>query len=207
MGFDPLTFIPLEDSIFKQRIYIRSSGKLLFTSDYRRHHLDINKKRSVFFQDLALTDIRTHNYWNQLSEEESKELLRRFSLLVNKRGEVTKVDIIKTFEGLDWVLYNEKTGWFNYKTFNYNIAKFNQRKNVLNNLDLEGFIEKNKMEYNELYNRFFKNIVEDKLKRIILYIKPPNLGFRDHTDHFIIEQYFKIEAKLKKKCNNKFPES
>lgn len=109
--------MPLADSIFKGKPKQRSNGRIQWVSKYIRYHLKKDGKESVYLQDLVLTDISTLIYWNNIKEADSREILRKFSFLINKNGPITRTDITKTFSGgFEWVLNNPKTDWFNNPT-------------------------------------------------------------------------------------------
>ena len=191
LGFDPLTFTPLKDSIFKARAYKKSSGKLSWTSDYRRHHLNKYGKQSSLLQDLALTDLWAHNYWNLISEADARVLITQFSALVNKEGIVTRQDIEAAFKGYEWVLNDKRTGWFNNDKFDKYLKEFNDRKDKYQSLGLDGFMQEYEQVYQNLYNRFYQTVVDDKGRSLILFTRPMRpYGVADYSDVVGWEFYF-----------------
>lgn len=191
LGFDPLTFTPLNDKIFKARAYKKSSGKLSWTSDYRRHHLSRYNKKSVLLQDLALTDLWTHNYWEQISEADARVILTQFSMLVNQKGTVTRQNIETAFKGYEWVLNDKRTGWFSQPKFNNFLIEFNKRKNKYQALGLDGFMQEYEQDYQNLYNRFYQTVVDDKGRSLILFTKPMRpFGVAGYSDIVGWEFYF-----------------
>ena len=190
LGFDPLTFMPLADSIFKGTPVQRSDGRIRWFSRYIRHHLKRDGKESILLRDLAMTDVSSHNYWNNIAEVDGREILRRFSLLINKNGPITKADITKTFSGgYEWVLNNPKTGWFNNREFDSNLNDFNNRKEIYKSKNgLEKLMYKKG--YNTLINRFYRKVLDDKMRSLILFTAPPYSGLRDYSDFLSIDFYF-----------------
>jgi len=186
LGFDILTFKPLEDSIFE--IVTTTAGTR--TSYYRRHHLDPSKKMSMFLQDLLLTDVRTHNYYERLGTAKTMALMNAFSELVMKEGNINENDIITIFTkyGIKEDVYDN---WYlkNAELSDY-ITEFNNRKENFKQKGLEYFIEEfNKNgEYQALYSRFYTQFKNDDLKRIMLFITNP--ASRDYSDWIAMDYYF-----------------
>ena len=154
LGFDPLTFRPLDPQIFD-----RKSSTGLFA----RHHLDIRRKFSVYLQDLLLTDSTQHReYDSHISLEDQKTLVKIIQDLIQNDGsgpnrEITAKDIVNTF--LNNFADPKKAKYYleNYwqsGNFQRNLKEFNIRKDKIINGDYEDFI---KDKYNDAYTRFFKD--------------------------------------------------
>jgi hypothetical protein len=45
--------------------------------------------------------------------------------------------------------------------------------------------------YNNLINRFYKEVLDDKLRSMILFVTPPYSGLRDYSDFLVIDFYDK----------------
>jgi len=187
LGFDLLTFKPLEDTIFA----LTPSGptsKLL--SFFRRHHINPGLKRSMLLQQLILTDVNIHNYYEKLGTDKVFALLSAFNELVVKDGPIDKDDIIRVFTkyGIKEDVYDN--WYFKDPELGDNIAEFNNRKQKFRQLGLESFIENfyaNK-EYQAFYNRFYTIFKKDDLKRIMLFISNP--AARDYSDWIATDYYF-----------------
>ncbi len=154
LGFDPLTFRPLDPQIFD-----RKSSTGLFA----RHHLDIRRKFSVYLQDLLLTDSTQHReYDSHISLEDQKTLVKIIQDLIQNDGsgpnrEITAKDIVNTF--LNNFADPKKAKYYleNYwqsGNFQKNLKDFNDRKDKIKNGEYEDFI---KVEYKDAYTRFFKD--------------------------------------------------
>jgi hypothetical protein len=152
LGFDPITFQPLDPQIFDGD---RNTGL------YARHHPDILKKFSIYLQDLFLVDNSQHSHYDtQISLEDQKTLVKIIQDLIQNDGsgpnnEITAKDIVKTFlrnfedpNAANFYLEN----YWQTEDFQKNLKDFNDRKNLIKNGKYEEFI---KDEYNDAYTRFF----------------------------------------------------
>ena len=154
LGFDPLTFQPLEPQLF--------DGKHA-TGLFARHHLDIRRKLSVYLQDLLLTDSSTHReYDNYISLKDQKVLVKIIQDLIQNDGsgpnkEITAKDIVKTFinnfgDSVTAKFYLEN--YWQGDNFQKNLKDFNERKRLISQGKYEKFIRE---EYNIAYRRFFND--------------------------------------------------
>ncbi len=154
IGFDPLTFQPLNPQIFDA-----DRGTGLFA----RHHLDILRKYSIYLQDLLLTDNSKHNvYDSNIPLSDQKVLVKIIQDLIQNDGsgpnnEITAKDVVKAF--LDNFEDSVKAKYYleNYwqsGDFQENLKDFNDRKNLIKNGEYEEFIKNN---YNDAYTRFFRD--------------------------------------------------
>lgn len=128
-----------------------------------------------------------------ISEADARVILTQFSQLVNKKGIVTRQDIEAAFKGYEWVLNDKRTGWFTNKDFNKFLAEFNERKNTYTSLGLDGFMQdfNSQNKYQNLYNRFYQTVVDDKGRSLILFTKPMRpYGVADYSDVVGWEFYF-----------------
>lgn len=152
LGFDPITFQPLEPQIFDAD---RNTGL------YARHHPDISRKFSVYLQDLFLVDNSQHwHYDTQISLEHQKTLVKIIQDLIQNDGsgpnnEITAKDIVRTFLNNfgdpDLAKFYLEEYW-RKGDFLENLKDFNDRKNKIKNGEYEEFI---RTEYNDAYTRFF----------------------------------------------------
>lgn len=153
LGFDPITFQPLDAQIFDGD---RNTGL------YARHHPDIRRKFSVYLQDLFLVDNSHHKHYDtQISLEHQKTLVKIIQDLIQNDGsgpnkEITAKDIIKAFlnnfgDPNKAKSYLEK--YWQTEDFQKNLKVFNERKNMIKNGAFRDFI---RTEYNDAYKRFFK---------------------------------------------------
>jgi len=156
LGFDPLTFRPLNPQIF---------DKNSATGLYARHHLDILKKFSVYLQHLLLADSSKHKmYDSHIDLGDQKILVKIINDLIQNDGsgpnkEITANDVEKAF--LDNFGDPKKVKFYldNYwewqtPDFQDNLKDFNNRRDMIKNGEYEEFI---KNEYNDAYRRFFND--------------------------------------------------
>ena len=152
LGFDPLTFSPLDPQLFDRD---RNTGL------FARHHPDIRRKFSVYLQDLFLVDNSLHKHYdNQISLEDQKTLVKIIQDLIQNDGsgpnkEITASDVVRTFldnfeDPNTAKSYLEK--YWQSENFQKNLKDFNDRKEKIKNGEYEEFI---KTEYNDAYRRFF----------------------------------------------------
>ncbi|MHA1658050.1 MAG: hypothetical protein ACTSUT_02870, partial [Promethearchaeota archaeon] len=170
LGFDLLSFTDLDKDSF-----LKTNSK----NKFQRHHFrnGFFRKLSCYVQDLILTDIKHHNQYKGYSEAQMLVIMNGFDKMMNMEGSgrdkdgnpmITKQDVIKIFEGNEWVLCGPKgkdglrtggkngdQGWFFSKEgFDGMLAKFNERKTLLKNEGLDQFIIK---KYDTVYERFYLN--------------------------------------------------
>jgi len=152
LGFDPLTFQPLDSQLFD-----RSPNTGLFA----RHHPDIRRKFSVYLQDLLLTNNVDHReYDSHIPLEDQQTLVRIIQSLIQNDGsgpnkEITAKDVVKTFLNNFGNPTTAKYYLENYwqsGNFQRNLKDFNDRKKMIKSGKYEDFI---KDEYNVAYKRFF----------------------------------------------------
>ncbi len=207
LGFDPLTFMPLNDEIFRVYPVQRADGTIIWTSDYRRHHLDPTNKESMYLKDLVQTDVWTHPYWEKFGEANARLLLEKFAIMTSQKGSGdngawTKQDILELFkdtptEFQNDILYHEKTGWFN-REFDEKLREFNTRKNIYESRGLEALIVERK--YNNLYGRFYQVVADDKGRHLWLFARPLTpYGLIDYTDIIGLEFYLSKNPEMVQK--------
>ncbi len=157
LGFDPLSFQPLDPQIFDGN---RNTGL------FARHHLDQRRKFSIFLQDLLLTDNSRHRqYDNHIPLSDQRVLVQIIQDLIQNDGsgpnkEITAKDVVNTFLTRFAVPNTAKYYLENYwqsGDFQKNLKNFNERKSLIKNGEYEKFI---KNEYNDAYNRFFNNAIK-----------------------------------------------
>jgi hypothetical protein len=148
LGFDILSFTPLNDDIFKEG------------GGFARHHFrdDLFRKLSMNLEDLVLTDNSRHARYRQYDELQTLVLIEGFSKLMEMvgsgvNGEITRMNIEQVFTGNEWVLTGED-GWFANERFTDNLGIFNERKKSLKEQGSDEFIEKY---YKVAFNRFYLN--------------------------------------------------
>ncbi len=152
LGFDPITFQPLEPQNFDGN---RNTGL------YARHHPDIRKKFSIYLQDLFLVDNSQHSHYDsQISLENQRTLVKIIQDLIQNDGSgpnnaITAKDVVKTFlnnfgDPNQAKFYLEE--YWQKGDFQKNLRDFNNRKNLIKNGEYEDFIRD---EYNDAYTRFF----------------------------------------------------
>ncbi|KKK44675.1 MAG: hypothetical protein Lokiarch_16220, partial [Candidatus Lokiarchaeum sp. GC14_75] len=154
LGFDPLSFRPLNPQIFDAD----SS-----TGVFARHHLDILRKFSIYLQDLLLTDNSQHNvYESYIPLEDQKILTKIMQDLIQNDGsgpnkEITANDIVKTFlnnfEDSKTARHYLENYWQS-GDFRENLREFNQRREFIRNGKYEEFLLS---KYNDAYRRFFND--------------------------------------------------
>ncbi|MFW9878846.1 MAG: hypothetical protein ACFFG0_37680, partial [Candidatus Thorarchaeota archaeon] len=207
LGFDILTFTPLNDEIFLLKITGTRDEVDWLSSEYRRHHFRDakNRKESILLQDLILTILRLHPYYDKLSESEVLVLLDTFeSMIMNdgtgRKGDWTRTDVKNLLKGNEWVLYNEKTGWFKNPDFEHYLDEFNVRRNILKSVNgLEKLIIRGR--YKCLSERFYKLVEEDGFRSMMLFISNPSL--RQYSDLLAIDFFFSKNPDLKDYFNYK----
>lgn len=156
LGFDPLTFQPLNPQIFDANPA---------TGLFARHHPDIRRKFSVYLQDLFLVNnIQHRHYDTQISLEDQKILVKIIQDLIQNDGsgpnkEITAKDVVKTFLNNFGNPATAKYYLENYwqsGDFQKNLKDFNERKEKIKNGEYEEFI---RTKYNDAYRRFFNDAI------------------------------------------------
>ena len=192
LGFDILTFKPLDDEIFAK------IHRLLL---YHRHHPDPSMKLSILLQALILTDAEVHKYLETLGKAKCFALLKAFNELVMKDGKIDAEDIkfIFTKHGVEdiyeeWYLKNEDLDDL--------IKEFNKRKQILLQKGLEYFIEKLNKDgiCPTMFDRFYATFKNDDLKHIMLFVA--NKPERNYSDWIIIYYFLSKNPKLIKYFTN-----
>ncbi|MBD3212710.1 MAG: hypothetical protein GF311_08875 [Candidatus Lokiarchaeota archaeon] len=150
LGFDPLTFQPLNLDIFKGYGNIK----------YARHHFKAGRSWSIFTNDLVLTNSQSHPTWESLTAKEQAIIMDGFHRLIKMKGSgtngaITEADIRKIFG--DETAKGQKIvdRWIdnNGKDFKDFLNQFNERREMIQNGQIEEFIQN---KYKPAYNRFFK---------------------------------------------------
>lgn len=153
LGFDPLTFRPLNPQIFD-----KNSATGLFA----RHHLDTLKKFSVYLQHLCLQIVVHIERTIVIDLKDQKILVKIINDLIQNDGsgpnkEITANDVEKAFldnfgdpKKVKFCLDN----YWEWKSIDFqdNLKDFNDRRDMIKNGKYEKFI---KNEYNDAYRRFF----------------------------------------------------
>lgn len=183
LGFDLLTFTPLDDNIYMKQISEKGYRFALF----RRHHTTKDNKMSLFLQELLATDASMHNIYENI---DTPSLIKAYNELILKDGGLTQEDIKEAFTkyGLkdeydQFVAPNSK--------FGENLIEFNDRKQIFKKEGLEAFFESKliKPEYESLYGRFYEEFKKiDDLRLWALLVKNPNT--RDYSDLIAVHYYF-----------------
>ncbi|MFW9881094.1 MAG: hypothetical protein ACFFG0_49155 [Candidatus Thorarchaeota archaeon] len=94
LGFDPLTFRPLDPLLFDKDPH---------TGLFARHHPDVRRKFSVYLQDLLLTDYSTHRqYDSNIPLKDQRILMEIIQNLIQNDGtgpnkEITAKDVENVF--------------------------------------------------------------------------------------------------------------
>ncbi|MFW9987640.1 MAG: hypothetical protein ACFFC3_03210 [Candidatus Odinarchaeota archaeon] len=156
LGFDPLTFQPLNPQLFDGD---RNTGL------FARHHPDIRRKFSVYLQDLFLVDnIQHRHYDSQISLEDQKTLVKIIQDLIQSDGsgsnkEILAKDVEKSFKDNfgdpKTVKYYLDNYWnWQSRDFQDNLEDFNERRKLIKSSQYEEFIRD---EYNDAYQRFFND--------------------------------------------------
>jgi len=154
LGFDPLSFQPLNPQIFDAN---RGTGL------FARHHPDILKKYSIYLQDLLLTDYSNHRvYDSYIPLKDQKILVQIIQDLIKNDGsgpnnEITAKDVVNAFLNNFGDSTKAKYYLENYwqsGDFQKNLRDFNERKNLIKSGDYELFIQ---TKYGDAYFRFFSD--------------------------------------------------
>lgn len=154
LGFDPLTFQPLNPLIFDADPH---------TGLFARHHLDNRRKFSVYLQDLLLTDNIQHSYYDSyIPLSDQKIFVQIIQDLIQSDGsgpnkEITAKDVVNkflsNFGDPNAARYYLESYWQS-ADFKDNLKIFNERRDIIKSGNYEKFI---KNEYNNAYIRFFED--------------------------------------------------
>lgn len=110
---------------------------------------------------------------------------------MNQKGVVTRQDIETAFKGYEWVLNDKRTGWFTQGKFYEFLKEFNDRKDKYQALGLDGFMQEYEQDYQNLYNRFYQTVVDDKGRSLILFTRLMRpFGVAGYSDIVGWEFYF-----------------
>ncbi len=193
LGFDILHFAPLDGKIFSATKAEIKNGQPTFIRHHFRNLKAWIRKQSMRVKDMIITDDRLHHdyeaFMSEQSEAKMQDLLVKFQQLIEIEGDITSERILSVFGENHWI--------FNYwnvesADFRVNLNRFNERKNLLQDLNEifsgnpskieEMFIEAYYSEEvgdnkNSLYSRFFtsktslsfKTIMNRGLERIIAH--------------------------------------
>ncbi len=175
MGFDILTFKTFDDSIF---VY----GIDKYGNNFARHHFRDSDGaiRSLYVEDLILTDSRTHNLYKNYDEADILVILEGFEMMMSQDGtgidrKWTQDDVKTLFKDSEWV-YDL---WSNdIKKFGTFLDEFNKRKGDYIFQGLEAFMQKY---YDIAYERFFNQYGEGGYS---LCVRVP--GFAEYSGYLNI---------------------
>lgn len=189
LGFDLLTFTPLDDKIYTIQKLASGYNFALF----RRHHTTKNNKMSLFLQELLASDASMHNTYEKI---DTPSLIRAYNELIMKDGVLTEKDIEEAF-----TKYGFKDAYDTFlKTsseFGENLRKFNDRKRIFKKDGLEAFFESDqiKKKYPSLYGRFYEKFKKNNDLRLwALLVKNDNT--RDYSDLIAVHYYFLRQPNL-----------
>ncbi|MBD3211009.1 MAG: hypothetical protein GF311_00235 [Candidatus Lokiarchaeota archaeon] len=150
LGFDPLTFQPIDDIVFDKSENIK----------FARHHLDGKRFWSLFTGDLVLVDSSTHTIWGTSSLSDQKILMEGFHELIEMKGSgiegrITERDIRSVFGNskIKGKLITER--WINDNGVKFAsfLEEFNIRREMIKEGRIKDFIES---EYSRAYTRFYQ---------------------------------------------------
>ncbi|KKN15772.1 hypothetical protein LCGC14_0982710 [marine sediment metagenome] len=152
LGFDPITFQPLDPLIFED-------------GTFARHHIDSLEKALLWVTRLLLTDDSKHSaiYYSLARDpkgvKEIEILLKKFQELINTdgsgpNGRLEEIDVRRIMGGvtvngrpiIDWWIND------NGKSFKDYLAIFNDRRNLVRAGDITGFIS---TDYEPAFIRFY----------------------------------------------------
>lgn len=174
LGFDILTFKTLDDTIFQ--VGLDENG-----NTYARHYFrdDPNRKASLYAEDLIITDLFTHTYYEyHLTEVDILVILDGFETMMSTKGsgpneEITISDLEGIFGGNEWVLDK----WQESPRFLDNLKEFNDRRSFYQNQGPEAFIQ----EYYEIaHARFFEHAEGDGVYSMLARFP----GIADYCPYF-----------------------
>ncbi len=142
----------------------------------------------MFLRNLLLTDAWNHNTLEALDVNKQYALLDAFNELIMKDGNINRNDIIRVFTeyGIKEDVYDKF--YSDNENFGVDLETFNDRKDELRTLGLEGFMESHKKDYKALYSRFYTTFKKDDLNRIMLFID--NRAVRDYSAWIATDYYF-----------------
>ena len=196
LGFDLLTFTPLDDQIYSLLVSPKNHKYSLF----RRHHTIKNNKRSIFLQELLATDASMHGSYENI---DTPSLIKAYNELIMKDGVLTEEDIEKVFS--KYGFKNEyNTLVITNSKFTEFLATFNKRKQIFKEEGLDALFESDgiKTKYPSLYGRFyekFKNSGFNKMRLLALLVKSDNT--RDYSDLIAVHYFFSRYPNLANEYN------
>ncbi|MFX1489564.1 MAG: hypothetical protein ACFFBI_10480 [Promethearchaeota archaeon] len=177
LGFDPMTFTPLDDDIFK-------------TGRYRRHHFLALafRKMSSHVDDIVLTSVDLHHseYETFLTngglaaEDYVKLLMQSLSELIemkDQNGNFLKIDeshmrdvLLKNFGEAEGQKLLDK--WKSFPNFIQRLSEFNNRRLRTFNGDYKQFLS---MKYHNAYSAYFKKV--SRITYTKIFATQDNLDF------------------------------
>lgn len=196
----------------KKNIF-RKLGEKIHT--YLRHHFRDNPsyraltpyyRASILLEDQVLIDSRGHYFWEKvISEDEALVAIQVLENLIKYEDPITETDIENEFRkfGDDylWIIEN----WFSEPKFKDNLKLFNQRKDDVKSMSLDGFIF---VHYRNAFSRFFNDMLKTgrvSVRKIIEILHPyvdvselVNLGIND--DH--IGPYVPVFTEILRRLGN-----
>ncbi|KKL62192.1 hypothetical protein LCGC14_2187680, partial [marine sediment metagenome] len=176
LGFDPGTFLPIEDQMFYMNedvvAELRKLGLKLYY--YQRHHFEDNPDISSYELKIQiLTDGRSHGYWgSMMSEADALAAIQVLENLIKYTRPITKTDIRNEFGkfGDEYQVIMEN--WFRTNKFEYNLALFNTRKDDIKSMTLDTFIHTH---YRKAYSKFYNTMLKESrvaVRKIIEELHP-----------------------------------
>ncbi len=163
LGFDPGTFLPIEDQMFDMNADARAKFKELGLKIYyyARHHFEDNPDRtSLELRIQILTDGRNHLYWDSMmSEADGLVAIQVIENLIKYNRLITKNDIRKEFGRLPDEYSVIMENWFRQRDFKDNLALFNKRKDDIKSMTLDSFIKEH---YKSVYSKFYNTILKNE---------------------------------------------
>jgi len=156
LGFDPITFTPLDPKIFEDGTFVR-------------HHLDSLEGALLWCSRLLLTDDSNHRaiYYNLARDpkgvKEVEILLDKFQELLNSGtgpgGRIEESDVRRVMNGIS-VGGRDMLDWWiadNGKSFNDYLDILNDRRDLIKSGDISGFIS---TDYKQAFDRFYTMAME-----------------------------------------------
>jgi len=196
LGFDLLTFTPLNDIIYT--LQVSASGHRF--AIFRRHHTTRNNKMSLFLQDLLATETSMHTAYENIN---TPALIQAYSELMMKDGALTPNDIKEVFTKYGFKNEYDTLVITNSKFTEY-LATFNKRKQIFKEGGLDALFESEdiRLEYPSLYGRFyepFRDSQFNKMRLLALLVKNDNT--RDYSDLIAVHYFFSRYPNLAKEYN------
>ncbi|KKN55254.1 hypothetical protein LCGC14_0584220, partial [marine sediment metagenome] len=176
IGFDPGTFLPIEDQMFnmdkEEAAKFKELGLKLYY--YARHHFEDNPIRSspeLLIQ--VLTDGRSHKFWDSMmSEADALVAIQVLENLIKYTRPITENDIRNEFgkfgDEYQFIMEN----WFRQTEFEDNLDKFNDRKDDIKSMTLDSFIYTH---YRKAYSKFYNTLLKESrisLRKLIEELHP-----------------------------------